>query len=90
MGQVLEFFSRFSIEIFDKVILIKLLISFFLALRNNPTLFRRGLFSTGILPLFIPLNLLTYLLCSLIISNYFQPRIQNDSSITALKPILVE
>ena len=47
------------------ILLLKLLILFSLAQRDNPMLFRKDLFSTGFTPLSIPFNALTTLPCSL-------------------------
>ena len=43
---------------------LKLLWFFSVVLRNKPMLFRKGLFSTGFIPLFKPFNILTNLLYS--------------------------
>ena len=43
---------------------LKLLWFFSVVLRNKPMLFRKGLFSTGFIPLFTPFNILTNLLYS--------------------------
>ena len=63
--------SRFFI---GSILLLKILILFSLALKNNLVLFRKDLFLTVILPFSIPISLLTKSFCSLSassIDNFF-------------------
>ena len=75
-----EFSSWFFI---GNIFLLKLLKIFSLARRNNLPFFRKDLFSTGILPLPVFLNLLTNWICSL--SPFFYEKISSYTSLIKTK-----